>query len=370
VKRAPDRLSTRALNRALLERQRLLRRSTHGALETIEHLVGLQAQVPNSPYLALWTRLAGFRLDDLTALIMARRVVRLALMRSTIHMVSARDCLTLRPLMQPVLERALTGTFGRRLVGIDRDLLATAGRALVEERPQTLGAIGAALERTWPGRDPFTLAHGVRALVPLVQVPPRGLWGEGGAAVQTSAEKWLGRRLAARPSIRTMIGRYLGAFGPASVRDVQMWSGLTNLREHVDRLRPALRTFSDEHGVELFDLPDAPRPRPEREAPPRFLPEFDNLLLGHKDRARVVPEAHRGRVLGRGGLMTGSILIDGFVGGRWHLARQRHHAMLSIESFAAVDRAVRSGLESEGQRLLRFVAPDADGHDVRFLRGR
>ena len=363
-----DRLSTRALNRALLDRQRLLRRSTHGALDTIEHLVGLQAQVPNAPYLALWTRLARFQTDDLTTLITARRVVRLALMRSTIHMVSARDCLTMRPLMQGVLDRALTGTFGRRLSGIDPAALAAAGRGAVEEQPLTLAAIGARLARRWPDRDPEALAHAVRALVPLVQVPPRGVWGQGGIAAHTSAEKWLGRPRAARPSMAAMIRRYLGAFGPASIRDVQAWSGLASLREHVERLRPRLRTFTDANGAELFDVPDAPRPHSDLDAPPRFLPEFDNLLLAHGDRSRVVPQAHRPRLFGAGGLMTGTFLLDGFVGGRWSVARARRRTILSVEPLAAVTRSDRAALEQEGQRLLAFVAGDAEGYDVRFLR--
>jgi hypothetical protein len=365
-----DRLSTRDLNRALLDRQRLLRRSSLGARDTIEHLAGLQEQVPNAPYLALWTRLARFHVDDLTALIMARRVVRLALMRSTIHMVSARDCLTMRPLMQPMLDRALTGTFGRRLAGIDRAALAAAGRAAVDARPLTLAAIGARLARTWPHRDPVALAHAVRALVPLVQVPPRGVWGKGGIAAHTSAENWLGRSLAARPSVPAMIVRYLGAFGPAGVKDIQAWSGLANLREHVERLRPGLRRFADPNGVELFDVPDAPRPRPDVAAPPRFLPEFDNLLLAHKDRSRVVPDVHRPRLFGGGGLMTGTFLLDGFVGGRWSVARERRRAILSVQPLAALKGSDRAGLEQEGQRLLAFVADDAEGHDLRVLGGR
>jgi hypothetical protein len=365
-----DILDARALNRALLERQRLLRRSSQGPRETIEHLVGLQAQVPNAPYIALWSRLDGFQVDDLTRLIGARRVVRLALMRSTIHMVSARDCLALRPLMQPVLDRGLHGTFGRRLEGIDRNILAAAGRALVEERPRTLADVSAVLQTRWPGRDPLALGQAVRALVPLVQVPPRGVWGRGGVAALTSAEQWLGRPLATRPSIPRMILRYLAAFGPASVADVQAWSGLASLRPHLERLGPRLRTFADERGVELFDLPDAPRPRPDADAPPRFLPEFDNVLLGHKDRSRIVRHLHRSRLFGRGALLTGTMLIDGFVGARWSLARVRTNAILTVDTFGKVTRKERRAIEEEGQRLLSFAAADADDRDVRFLARR
>lgn len=364
ARRSSDVMSTRALNRALLERQRLLRRSRRGALETIEHLVGLQAQVPNSPYIALWSRLGGFRLDDLTALITARRVVRLALMRSTIHMVSARDCLALRPLVQTVLDRGMNGTFGRHLEGLDLDAVATGGRALVEERPRTLGELGSLLKPRWPGRDAEALAQVVRARVPLVQVPPRGLWGDHGAAASTSAEMWLRRSVAAKPSIGKMILRYLAAFGPASVRDVQSWSGLARLREPIERLRPRLRTFLDEHGVELFDLPNAPRPKADVEAPPRFLPEFDNVWLGHEDRARVLAKTGRPALLGGGGLLMGNLLLDGFVAARWKIASVHDEAILTVEPFEKLRKKDRVAVAEEGGRLVRFLAPDAAGHDV------
>ncbi len=361
-----DRISRRGLNRALLDRQLLLRRSTRGALEAVEHLVGLQAQIPNSPYIALWSRLDGFRIPDLTTLVTKRKVVRLALMRSTIHAVSARDCLQLRPLVQPVLDRATAGSVGRRLAGIDLSELAAAGRQLVEERPLTLREIGALLSRRWTGRDPEALAHAVRTLVPLVQVPPRGVWGESGAAASTSAERWLGRSLAAQPSVDKLTLRYLAAFGPASVRDIQAWSGLTKLREVVERLRTRVRTFVDPNGVELFDLPDAPRPSEDEAAPPRFLPEFDNVWLGHKDRSRVLAETQKPRMLGGGGLLMGSVLVDGFVAGRWRLDRKQQLATLSIDLFEKAARRERLALEEEGQRLLAFAAGDSVTRDVRF----
>jgi hypothetical protein len=368
MRRGPaDILTARALNRALLERQLLLRRSRMRARDAIEHLVGLQAQIPNAPYFGLWSRLDGFHVDDLTRLITARRVVRLALMRSTIHMVSARDCLALRPLLQPMLERGLGGAFGRSLAGIDRAALAAAGRALVEDRPRTFAEVGALLQRRWRGRDPVALGYAVRVLVPLVQIPPRGVWGDRGAAVHTSVEKWLGRSPASKTSMSKMILRYLAAFGPASVRDVQAWSGLAGLRPHVERLRSRLRTFADERGVELFDLPDAARPRPDVDAPPRFLPEFDNALLGHQDRSRIVREDYRPRLFGSGGLLAGTVLVDGFVGARWSLTRARTTAILTVATRGKLATRERDAIEEEGQRLLSFAAADADGHDVRFL---
>ncbi len=291
-----DVLTLRALNRALLARQMLLRPAPLPAgpgragavIAMVEHLCGLQAQAPFPPYYGLWSRLDGFQPGDLAELLVSRQVVRIALMRSTIHLVSARDCLALRPLIQPVLDRALPAIFRDRFAGLDTAALAAAGRALVDAEPRTFSELGGLLAPDWPGHSPNALAQGIRALVPLVQVPPRAVWGSAGQPRHTSAQAWLGRSLDPGPSPEVLITRYLGAFGPATVADVQTWSGLTRLAEVVNRLRPGLRTFRDEQGRELFDLPEAPRPGPDTPAPVRLVAEFDNLILSHADRARVV----------------------------------------------------------------------------------
>ncbi len=363
----PDTLTTRALNRALLARQQLLAPAALTPLGMIAHLVGMQAQIPNSPYIGLWTRLSDFALDDLTRLVQSRRVVRLALMRATIHLVTAPDCLTLRPLLQPVLNRGLKGSFGRKLKGLRLDAVAAAGRSLVEERPRTLNDVGTVLQKRWRDRDREALGQAVRALVPLVQVPPRGIWGASGPTALTPAETWLRRPLAARPSIDKVILRYLGAFGPSSVRDMQAWSGLTGLREPTERLRRRLRTFADERGVELFDLPGAPRPDPDMPAPVRFLPEFDNVLLAHADRTRIVSDDRRIMLFGTGPL-AGTFLADGFAVGRWGIARARETATLSVKPFTPLSRGMREAVADEGARLLDFAAADAVDRDVRVLR--
>ena len=231
-------LSKKALNRALLERQLLLRRSKLSVLEAINHLVGFQAQAPNPPYYGLWTRLEGFRQEQLTQLMIDRQVVRIALMRATIHLVTAEDCLMLRPLLQSVLERGLKGAFGKQLEGIDLQAVIAAGRMLVEQQPRTFHELGKMLQEQWPSYDPAALGAAVRTWVPLVQVPPRGLWGESGQAVHTSSEQWLHRPLSADASAEKLIRRYLAAFGPASLKDMQVWSGLTKLKEIIEELRP------------------------------------------------------------------------------------------------------------------------------------
>ncbi len=371
-----DVLSTRALNRALLTRQRLLAREPlpDGAdgdrslpvIGLVEHLVGLQAQAPFPPYYGLWSRLEGFRPADLAELITGRQVVRIALMRGTIHLVSARDCLLLRPLLQPVLAQGLRTLLNRELKGVDVQALAAAGRTLVEEKPRTFSQLGELLAAGWPDHPANWLAQGVRALVPLVQVPPRAVWGRAGQALHTSAESWLGRPLHDAPSVDVLFERYLAAFGPASVADAQAWSGLTRLREVAERLRPRLRTFRDPAGAELFDLPDAPRPSPDTDAPVRLVAEFDNLILSHADRTRVIGDEARKRIFTKNGIFPGTVLADGFVAGMWRISRARDTAALTVELFGPLSAAHRDALELEGQRLLSFAAPEAVTHDIRY----
>jgi hypothetical protein len=327
----------------------------------------MQAQAPDPPYVGLWTRLVDFDPFELAGLITDRRAVRIALMRGTVHLVTAQDCLALRPVVQPVLSRSLRYTpFGKDLTGADVDAVVLAGRALVEEHPRTGAELGSLLARQWPERDPAALSQAVRHLTPLVQVPPRGVWGAGGRAVLTTAEAWLDRPLHSETEPDQLARRYLGAFGPATVQDIQVWSGLAGLREVAERLRPALRTYRDEHGRELFDLPDIALPDPETPAPVRFVPEFDNLTLSHADRARVIADEHRKRMSSRNGMVPGSVLVDGFVAATYRIDRQRRSSTLVVHPFAPLTKAATAAVTGEGALLLRFVAADADFHDVRI----
>jgi len=355
-------LTRRALNRALLRRQMLLCRADLSAADAIERLVGMQAQAPYAPYVGLWTRLSGFRADDLSALLLDRRAVRIVAMRFTVHLLTGRDCLALRPLMQPVLERQFRGSaYGKRLAGMDADAIAVAGRALLEGRPLTITDAGKRLCERWPEADGESIAHLLRTALPLVQVPPRGVWGRGGLPLCTTAEHWLGRPLAANPSPGEMMLRYLRAFGPASVADVQAWSGLTRLREVAGRLRPRLRTFRGEDGNELFDVEDGPLPDPDTPAPVRYLPEYDNALLAHAERSRIIAREHAPRVFTRGAL-----LVDGFVRGAWTIVRAKGVATLKVETFAQPSKPERAEVEDEGARLLDFAAGEAKGREIEW----
>ncbi len=244
-----DVLTVRELNRATLARQLLLERATLPAIEAIERLVGMQAQVPMDPYIGLWSRLEGFDPAELAELLTSRNAVRASLMRATIHLVTARDMRKLRPLMEPVIHRMFwTGSpFGRAIKGVDTDALVSMVRTLIEERPRTRAELRPLLAERWPDHDSDALSA-IGYLLPVVQVPPRGVWGQSGQATWTTAESWLRRPLDAEPSIDDLVMRYLAGYGPAAVMDMQAWCGLTKLKEVVERLRPGLRVYRDQAG--------------------------------------------------------------------------------------------------------------------------
>ena len=327
-------------------------------LEVIQHLVGMQAQVPTNPYVALWARLEGFKVEELERLVLAKEVVRIGVMRGTIHLLTAADSLLLRPLTQPVLDAVLRNhpEAGSALDGVDLEPVLAHARSLLAERPSTASELRAALAERFPDHDGAALAIACVLTLPLAQVPPRGLWSRSSRTTLTPVDAWLGRPLASNPSVDDVIIRYLGAFGPASVADAATWSRLTGLRAVFERLRPRLVTFRDERGRELFDLPEAPRPDPETPAPVRFLPEYDNVLLSHSDRSRLISPETRGRLSAAGGVGWGSILVDGTGWGVWRL----------LADELVIRHAGRSGRRTvtlEAKQLLRLLGAAAT---VRF----
>jgi hypothetical protein len=388
----PGRLSPRALNRAALHRQLLLDRAPVSALDAVGRLAGLQAQAPLAPYVGLWTRVAGFRHEELKELITERAVLRAHLMRNTVHLVDATDYVRFRPLYQPVLTRHLAGNFGKNLIGIDLAELAAAAADLLGQTPLTRVELGARLAPRWPDHDPASLAYAASHLLPLVQVPPRGLWGEPNhRAAFFLASAWLAGRAPSascsptrapgptrtpestrapepipRPQstmLEQLMLRYLAAYGPASVADAQAWSGLTRLREVTERLARQLRAFTGPDGAELLDLPDAPRPDPDVPAPPRFLPEYDNLLLSYAERTRVIPHRRPVPLPPGHGATGGTLLVDG----RWQADWKISQSVLEIEPFISLGPADRDAIVAEGERLLGFAAPAIAVRDVRFV---
>jgi hypothetical protein len=288
-------------------------------------------------------------------------------MRSTIHLVTARDCVALRPVLQAALDRGLVASpFGRRLVRVDRAALADAGRALLEGGPLTTRELGTALTKRFRA-DAEALGNGLRAFLPLVQVPPRGVWGQGGAPRCATAETWLERPLARATAPDALVARYLAAFGPGTAADLQAWSGLPAAAELLARLRPQLRVVVDERGRELFDVARAPLPDPDTPAPPRFLPEFDNAFLAHADRTRIVAAADLPRMRAENAFLS-PFLVDGFVSGTWTITRAKTGATLVLRPMRRLAAGERAALEAEGTRLLSFLAADAQRHDVRVAR--
>jgi hypothetical protein len=359
-------LSARALNRALLARHMLLRRHRIAVPEAVERLVGLQAQVPRDPYVALWSRIEGFEPEALADLIVRRRVVRMGLFRSTIHLVTARDALRLRPVIRCVAERSyVSSPFAKQLAGVDVEDVVKEARKLLEEESRTRAQLSPILGRRWPDRDPTSLAYVASFLLPLVQVTPRGVWGATGPSRFTTLEHWLGAPVEGGTEPDELVLRYLAAFGPATPADAQTWSGLTGLRETFERLRDRLRTFRDERGRELFDVPRAPLPDTDTLAPVRLLPEYDNLLLGHKDRTRIVPAGTAQWT----GIGWGCVLVDGFTAGRWRVNEAKTGAVLRIETFRRLSADERSAVEDEGERLVRLLAKEKH-HSVEISRLR
>lgn len=341
-------LSQDQLNRALIERQMLRERADKGALATIDHLFGIQAQEPKSPYIGLWTRLENFQPQELEDLLVSRYVVRVLLMRGTIHLVSARDAMELRPHMQLKLDRELqSGPFAKRLQGLDLDAVAEAGRKILEDTPQGTADAGKQLKERWPDREHTVLGNALRNKLALVQLPPRGLWHKSGRAICTTLESWLDQEQHPMPRER-LVRRYLKAFGPSTVLDAQQWSGLTRLGEVFEQLRPELVTFRNEAGKELFDLPDAPRPDPETPLPVRLLPEFDNILLAHADRRRVIADDRLGVVIG--GKPT--VLVDGYVVATWSITKERR---VTVDYIDKLDKSRQKAVAEECDRLQDWI---------------
>lgn len=359
---APRVLSRRELNRALMARQGLLARRPGTAAEEIERLVGLHGQEPENAYVALWLRLSDCDPLELSELIASRGAVRAALLRATIHLSTARDCLAWQPVTASILHRTWKAPWMPPLHGEDVDAIVAAGEELLRGTALTRAEIRDELAPRFPKAEPLAVAYAVTSNLPVVQVPPRGLWQESGAARWALTEEFLGAPLAADPSVEDLVLRYLTVFGPASSADIRTWSNLTGLRPVLTALKPDLRVFCDEAGRELLDVPDGLLPDPDVPVPPRFLPEYDNVALAHKDRARIFD--------GRGcggpfftGKWHGTLWVGGFYRANWRLVRDDDGAaVVTVDRLTLFDGdppGTRDEVVAEGEALARFVFPGA-----------
>jgi hypothetical protein len=360
-------LTPRALNRATLARQMLLAREKTTALQAVERLVGLQAQWPRPPFVGLWSRIEGFRREDLAGALQRRELCRATMMRGTLHVVSARDFLRLRPSIQPVLTRGMKSILRDRATALDVPALVREARAFFEERPRTFTELRDHLMTLHPEGDERAMGFAVRTHLPLVQVPTEATWAFPADSDFAVAESYLGASLGEDASPVALILRYLAAFGPATVADVQAWSGLQGLREMMETLRPKLLALHDDQGRELFDLLDAPRPDEDTEAPVRFLPEFDSLIVARAD-ARFVAPGHRASIFLSALRVLPTVLIDGSVAATWTTARKKSVATVTIAQLMDFPTKTRVAVEDEAIAVLRFMESDARTFEVKMAK--
>ncbi|MEP7341131.1 MAG: winged helix DNA-binding domain-containing protein [Acidobacteriota bacterium] len=358
-------LKLRELNRATLARQMLLEREAFAVPAAIERLVGLQAQLASAPYLGLWTRLRDFRRESLADLIENRKVVKATFIRGTLHLVTAEDYLRFRTTLQPLLVGAASVIAKQRGGDFDLDKVLKAARKFIGEKPRTFAEISEMLTSLMPDVDVGAMRYSVRTHIPLVQVPIPSGWSYSNKPEFTLAEEWIGRKISPKDDLQELVKRYLAAFGPASVTDAQTWLGL-KLKETFEKLKPELQTYRDEGRRELFDLPGVQLPSEDVPAPVRFLPEYDNLLLSHRNRTRVVADEYRSRVYLPGLRVAATILVDGFVRGTWKIEKTKTAAALVITPFDKLTKKDRTALTEEGEQLVRFVEPKAKSFVVRL----
>ncbi|MFF4293844.1 winged helix DNA-binding domain-containing protein [Streptomyces vinaceus] len=349
-------LDARALGRATLARQLLLDRADLPVLDAVAHLGGLQAQEPQEPFVGLWSRLRAFDPTALSDLLVQRHVVRTHLMRRTVHLVTSEDALAWRARHGAMLRQRVLGVYRRELDGVDLDELAAAGRAVMaDEEPRSMTELARALAGRWPAPGPRALGEMlIAALLPVAQAPPRGLWRTKAGVRNVLLSSWLGREIdppspdGSDPVGQALVRRYLAAYGPAASADLRAWCGLAGLPAAVAAVREELVSFRDERGRELLDLPDAPRPDPDTPAPVRFLPAFDNAILGYDDRSRIVDDAHRG--LSVAGERV--VLVDGRVAATWTVEDDT----VLVTPLRRLSGADRTAVAEQGRELASFLS--------------
>ena len=354
-------MSGRAVNRATLARQILLARESVPAVEVIGRLVGMQGQEAKHPYVGLWSRIDDFEESELDRAVQERDVVRGTMFRGTLHLVTAADYLRFRMTVAPVLEAGLK-VLGDRGTGLEPEKVVAAAEKLLAKEPLTFTEVRDALQQQFPDVNERALGFCTRMLVPLVVYPTDVRWSWAANSKFTPAEEWIGKKLQKRAYLKELITRYLQAFGPATPADFQTWSGLQKAKPVFDELE--LETFTDEAGKTLYDVPDAPRPDPDTAAPVRFLPEFDNVLLSHAKRERIIADEHKPAVFTKNLRVKATYTVDGLVAGLWTSEKKRGVGTLTLTPFGRTLKKTQAELEREASGLIRFLEPEAKSYAV------
>src|SRR5438876_1685748 len=365
-------LTLRRLNRATLARQLLLRRARLDVVDAIERVAALQAQWAPSPYVALWSRLAGFTRERLWSAIERHAVIRARLMRGTLHLVSARDFYAFAVATQDTQRAAWNRIQVARGVHPERvATLAVAFARTPRPKEDVIAHLRENLGDVFNERFNWLLWRYVSAHADLVSAPPGGHWGYGGTdAPYVAASHWIGGD--GRPSealaLERLVRRCIAAFGPVSLADIAKFAGQVapRLRPTLEALAPKLRTFKDEAGRTLFDLPTAPRPAAGTRAPARFLPRYDEVLIAYQNRERIVSSKFRSALYAKNGIIEAALLIDGMVAATWSIARAKDQAVLEIHPLTRIAPSDRADATTEGERLVRFAVPEARSYGVRY----
>ncbi|HJR96125.1 MAG TPA: winged helix DNA-binding domain-containing protein, partial [Gaiellaceae bacterium] len=349
-------LTRRELNRALLARQMLLERAPAGVPNAVERLGGLQAQYSPSPYLSLHARLEGFERAELTSALERRRVVKALLQRGTLHIVTPRDFWAFTAARRALAADYWPPAYERLLPKRRIAEIASATAAALRSAPLTFEEVRELLRPFASERISTTfLWRRVQGQAAVVHVAPSGTWGYHGDGVFVAADAVLRGGLPDPADAREHLLRsYLRAFGPASAHDVAQWAGLQRTGPITETITGmSLRTFRDERGKVLYDLPRAPLPDPETPVPPRLVPRYDNLVLSHADRTRILGEVPVARIVTKNALVHATILVDGFAAGTWQLEKGR----VRLEPFSRLSRATMAALRAEAERVEGFVEP-------------
>lgn len=355
----PQTITAGQWNRSLLHRQHLLARADEDAVEVIDRLVGMQSQDPTAAFYGLHCRIQDFQPDELDELLTDREIIRIALLRSTIFLIDGADARWIRPLAQPLLDTQRQTIYERRLVGADPAAVIADAEELLRAGPLGGDELGRALAARHRSEAPTTLTSIARCALPLVQIPPRGLWKGRGRPTYRLLDDWIGPgdpALEGDEACRELIRLYLRGFGPSSVTAIQTWSGIGGLRPLVESMEREweLAAYTGPQGQLLYDLEGLEVTDADQPAPVRLVAPFDHILVSQADRGRITHPDHFARIRTPNGISPGFILVDGWLAGIWR--RPPGTTRIEPELFVTVPRRVRAELDDEVARLESWIS--------------